>query len=231
MYFPTPDAISTLSRLLLVGILLLVERSALGLESPERRKHVCLQRCFLLLATAEASLFLVMAIGAALGAAGELTVLGARIKSVGRLLYPAFWVAGLLFLFVAFSRRTEGDRPATFRRRLRSTALISALVLCLGLALAVTFRPATAEPSLGDLGWRGAFWTLAELAVIAGLVLRALNRPKLFTSPGVLKLFLVSCALLMGGCVARYSCGAREPFTTLALALLADLFFPVDDRY
>ena len=220
MYFPTPDSIATLTRLLLLGILLLVERSALRLDTAERRKHVCLQRCFLLLVVAEAVLFGAMALAGGLGVAGESTELGARIEACGRLLYAALWVSGLLFVFLAFSRHAEGDRPATFRRRLRSTGWLSAVVMVVGLALGATFRPASVDTGLGDLGWRGAFWMLAELAVIAGLVLRALNRPTFFTSHGVLKLFLASCACLIGGCVARYAYGPKEPFTSMALALL-----------
>jgi len=212
MHFLTPASLATLGRLLLAAILLLVEHSALHLEGSDRRKHVCFRWCFLLLTIAELVLFF--------GTAGSSAVNG-PIELYAWLLYYPLWVCALMMAHLGFSSPTEGDRPDEFDRQLLARGRACAAVMALGVLGALTFHTSTSSPTFGDLRWRNGVWLLAQLAVLAALFLRMLNRPQMFTSGTVLKLFLFGCVLLVGGCAARYVYAAKEPLTMLAFALFA----------
>ena len=212
MHFLTPASLATLGRLLLAAILLLVEHSALHLEGSDRRKHLCFRWCFLLLTLAELLLFF----GTALSTAAN-----GPIELYAWLIYYPLWVCALMMAHLGFSSPTEGDRPDEFDRQLRFRGGACAAVMALGVLGALTFHTSIPSPTFWDLGWRNAVWLLAQLGVLAALFLRMLNRPQMFTSGTVLKLFLFGCVLLTGGCAARYVYAAKEPLTTVAFALFA----------
>lgn len=211
LHFLTLESVATLGRLLLVIIIVTVEHHALGMEGANRRKHACFRLGFCLIAMAEAILFVGTGVGRELGARVELFL--------WLMCYP-LWIGGLLFVFRAFAARPEEGRTVILEHDLRSTALTSAIVLAVGLLVAITYRPPSGNATFRDLGLRNVLWMIAELGMLAVLGLRVLNRPQFFTSSGVLKLFIGGCALLMVGCAARYPYGAKEPLTTIALALL-----------
>jgi len=202
---------TTLGRLLLVSIVVVVEHYGLRMEGSDRRKHACFRLGFFLIAAAEAILFLGVGVG---------RDMGARVELFLWLMYYPLWIGGLLFLFKAFAARPEEGRTVILDQDLRSTALTAAIVLAIGLLVAITYHPPSGDAGFRDLGLRNVLWMVAELSVLMVLELRVLNRPQFFTSSGVLKLFAGGCALLMVGCATRYFYAAEEPLRLIALALL-----------